>query len=137
VNWEPRYDTIFFGTPWRHTIWDMYNSTNLAPEYVILVGIKWVTLLNRSMITQIESYPAWVRGNPMIKSIPISIQEFLLVATTLQVSGALSSLSGRYRKVIRIQRCLSLFHATNIRSLNPYTSWCCQGESNMPNHGLL
>jgi hypothetical protein len=36
------------------------------------MGIKWVTLVNRSTMTHIESYPAWVWGNPTIKSIVIS-----------------------------------------------------------------
>jgi hypothetical protein len=29
-NWVLRSDTIFFGTPCKHTIRDMYNSTNTA-----------------------------------------------------------------------------------------------------------
>jgi hypothetical protein len=28
------------GTPWRHIIRDMYNSVSIAPEYVILTGLK-------------------------------------------------------------------------------------------------
>jgi hypothetical protein len=34
--------------------------------------MKLATFANRSTITQIESYPSWVRGNPTMKSIPIS-----------------------------------------------------------------
>jgi hypothetical protein len=32
VNWVPRSDTIFFGTPCKQTILDMYKSANWAPE---------------------------------------------------------------------------------------------------------
>jgi hypothetical protein len=32
VNWDPLSDTIFFNIPCRHTIRDMYNSVNQAPE---------------------------------------------------------------------------------------------------------
>jgi hypothetical protein len=34
--------------------------------------MKWATFVKRSTITHIESYPAWVRGHPTMKSIPIS-----------------------------------------------------------------
>jgi hypothetical protein len=34
--------------------------------------MKWATFVKRSTITHIESYSAWVRGNPTIKSILIS-----------------------------------------------------------------
>jgi hypothetical protein len=72
VNWEPQSDTIFFGTSCRHTIRVMHSFANEAPEYVVLMGIKWVTMVNQSTMTQIESYLAWIRSNPTIKSIPIS-----------------------------------------------------------------
>jgi hypothetical protein len=34
--------------------------------------MKWATLVRRSTMTHIESYPAWVRGNSTMKSISIS-----------------------------------------------------------------
>jgi hypothetical protein len=72
VNWDPWSDTIFLGTPCRQTICAMYNSTSLAPEYVVYDGIKWATLVSLSTITQIESYQVDVPGRPMMKSMLIS-----------------------------------------------------------------
>jgi hypothetical protein len=34
--------------------------------------MKWATFVHQSTITQMESYPTWVRGNPTMKSILIS-----------------------------------------------------------------
>jgi hypothetical protein len=51
---------------------NMYNLASIFLEYVILIGMKWATLVNRSTITHKESYPALERGNPTIKSILIS-----------------------------------------------------------------
>jgi hypothetical protein len=97
-------------------------------------------LVNQSTTSQIESYPACVQGNPTMKSIlifPISIQGFSRVVLILLVFGALPLLYGRCRRGTRILLCLSSCHTTNIWSSNPSTSWCCQGELNMSNHGLL
>src|SRR6266542_1575250 len=66
VNWVPLSDTIFLGTPCKHTILVMYNSASFGPWYVSLTGMKWATLVRRSTITHMESYPDWVRGNPTI-----------------------------------------------------------------------
>jgi hypothetical protein len=68
VNWDPLSDTIFLGTPCRHTIRDIYNSVRVALDYIILTGMKWATLVNLSTITNIESYPACVLGNLSMKS---------------------------------------------------------------------
>src|SRR5207253_7692221 len=72
VNWVPLSDTIFLGTPCKHTILVIYNSASFGPWYVSLTGMKWATLVRRSTITHMESYPDWVRGNPTIKSMLIS-----------------------------------------------------------------
>jgi hypothetical protein len=72
VNCYPLSDTIFLGTPYRHTIRDTYNSVSLALEYVILTGMKWAIWASLSMMTHMESYPAWVWGNPTMKFILIS-----------------------------------------------------------------
>jgi hypothetical protein len=50
----------------------MYNSTYVAIVYFTLTERKWAIFVSRSMITQIESYPLVVLGNPIIKSILIS-----------------------------------------------------------------
>jgi hypothetical protein len=64
--------TIFLGTLCKHTILDMYSFASLALELFIFTGMKWATFVKRSTMTQIESYPAWVHGNPTMKSIPVS-----------------------------------------------------------------
>jgi hypothetical protein len=55
VSWDPLSNTVFLGTPCQHTIHDMYNSASVDPEYVMLTGIKWATLVSLATITQIES----------------------------------------------------------------------------------
>jgi hypothetical protein len=49
----------------------MYNSANLAPEYVVFTRMKWATLVSLTIITHIESYAVDVRGRPTMKPIPI------------------------------------------------------------------
>jgi hypothetical protein len=53
VNYDPWSNTIFLGTPCRQTIHVMYNSSSLAPEYVVFTRIKWATLVSLSRITHI------------------------------------------------------------------------------------
>src|SRR5688572_14093766 len=48
------------------------NSARVAPPKVVFTGMKWATLVRRSIITQIESFPFCVRGSPVTKSMPIS-----------------------------------------------------------------
>jgi hypothetical protein len=60
------------GTPWRHTILELYNSASCGAVLVLLICMKWATLVSRFIITQRESYPDYVLGNPTIKSVAIS-----------------------------------------------------------------
>jgi hypothetical protein len=72
VNCVPLSYTIFLGTPCKHTILVIYNYVSFSPLYVVLIGMKWATFKNRSTITQIESKPDCVVGNPTMKSMLIS-----------------------------------------------------------------
>src|SRR6187455_2558107 len=72
MNCGPRSDTMVFGTPCKLRIRAMYNSAYVATVYFTLTGRKWATFVSRLTITQIESYPFAVLGNPTIKSMLIS-----------------------------------------------------------------
>jgi hypothetical protein len=48
-------DTIFFSTPWRQTIRDIYSSANTALLELVLTGMKWADLVKRSTTTEMES----------------------------------------------------------------------------------
>jgi hypothetical protein len=50
----------------------MYSSAYAINGYFTLTGRKWAIFVSRSMITQMESYPFAVLGNPTMKSILIS-----------------------------------------------------------------
>jgi hypothetical protein len=65
-------DTIRLDTPCEQTILDLYNSASSGLLYVVLTVMKWATLVSQSIITQRESSPDWVLGNPTMKSIAIS-----------------------------------------------------------------
>lgn len=56
------------GTPWSRTTSLTYNLAKTSEESVVFIGTQWADLVNLSTITQIESFPLWVLGNPDMKS---------------------------------------------------------------------
>ena len=72
VKTEPRSDTIVSRTPCNLIISWMKILAYISAVWVILTGKKCADLVNLSTITQIESFPSFDLGNPIMKSMEIS-----------------------------------------------------------------
>ena len=57
-----------FSIPCSRKIYFRKISAMFAALYVVLTGIKWVTLLNLSTTTMIESFKFWFLGSLVVKS---------------------------------------------------------------------
>ena len=76
VNFESRSDIIDFGRPCNLNMLSKNNLAMSGAVAVTLVGIKCTIFDSKSTTTRIESYPFFVFGNPVMKSIEITSQVF-------------------------------------------------------------
>jgi hypothetical protein len=70
VSWS---ETMLLRTPCKRTIFLKNKSAICTTSSVLLQGMKWDILENRSTTTITESLPHYVLGNPSTKSILMSI----------------------------------------------------------------
>ena len=64
-SWSDIIDTV---TTWSLTISLMYSLANLSKDKVLRTTKKCADLVSRSTITQMASWPIWVRGKSTTKS---------------------------------------------------------------------